>query len=200
MYLKKGFLSILFWYDIYLSLDFCLLWFKYKLLSQITYGTLAAAGNTVLEVVETLRGGYLGRRIVRYCPCRLNLIHRLFMSVRWFLSMMRRRISLVTHSYCHKDLSKVVGTSSHELNFWKLRKNEVFLFFRCSPKCRGYRHLKTTSQLQHQTISPFSTNSCNFNTIWGDFTEKRVLLHHAYQPPIVLTKWTSFLYGLPQLQ
>lgn len=118
-------------------------------------GHLLPAGNAVLEVVEILRGGYLGRRIVRYCPCRLNLIHSLFKSVCWFLSMMRRRISLVIHSYCHKDLSKVVETSSHELNFWKLRKNEVFLFFRCSPKCHGYRHMKTTSQLQHHTISPF---------------------------------------------
>lgn len=135
-------------------------------------GHLLPAGNTVLEVVETLRGEYLERKIVGYCPCRLKLIHSLFMSVLWFLSMMRRRISPVIHSYYHKDLPKVVGMSSHELNLWKLRKNEVFLFFRCSPKCCGHNQAKTTCQLQYHTISPSSTNSCNFNTIWGDFTEK----------------------------
>lgn len=73
-------------------------------------GHLLPAGNTVLEVVETLREEYLGRKIVGYCPRRLNLIHNLFMSVLWFLSMMMRRISSVIHSYYYKDLPKVVGT------------------------------------------------------------------------------------------
>lgn len=73
-------------------------------------GHLLPAGNTVLEVVETLREEYLGRKIVGYCPRRLNLIHNLFMSVLWFLSMMMRRISSVINSYYYKDLPKVVGT------------------------------------------------------------------------------------------